>query len=103
MAEADPFNLIGTLLDRRHRVDAVVAQGGFGIVYAGRHIGLDTPIAIKVLKIDEAEDDEDWADRLAQFLDEAKTLARLRHPNIVGVLDAGTTHVPDVDAPVPWI
>jgi hypothetical protein len=97
----DPFALIGTLLDRKYRVDRVVAEGGFGVVYAGRHLALSAPIAIKVLRPMSACRGLGCEELLARFLQEAQTIARLRHPNIVKVLDAGaTTHD---DAPVPWM
>ena len=33
----DPFKLVGTIIEGRHRVDAMVAEGGFGVVYRGHH------------------------------------------------------------------
>jgi eukaryotic-like serine/threonine-protein kinase len=84
--------LEGTILERRYRIDRAVGQGGFGVVYSGRHLTLDTPIAVKVLKL---EGDEDLAERGSLFLDEARTLSRLRHPNIVRVLDVGIS--PDAE------
>ncbi|MBX5481889.1 MAG: protein kinase [Myxococcaceae bacterium] len=84
----------GTLLAGRYRVDALVAEGGFGRVYAGHHLVLDGPIAIKVLR-----GDRDPVRYVPAFLEEARTLAKLRHPNIVSVLDAGV--LPDGN--LPWI
>ena len=99
----DPFALRGTILERKYRVDEAVAQGGFGVVYAGHHLGLDTPVAIKVLKPQPHDAPEEWPDRLAGFLAEGRTLARLRHPSIVAVLDAGTTHMDALGLHVPWM
>lgn len=99
----DPFAIVGTLVERKYRVDRVVARGGFGVVYAGHHLGLDVPVAIKVLKPASETSDDAFIDLLAQFLDEARTLARLRHPNIVAVLDAGVAHLDDMPAGVPWM
>ena len=86
------------ILTGRYRVDHRVASGGFGVVYAAHHLVLDVPVAIKVLH-DRFADSPDPSDAVAAFLHEARTLARLRHPNIVGVIDAGV--VPG--ASVPWI
>ncbi len=51
---ADPFGWVGSVIDGRYRVDEVVGEGGFGVVYAGRHLGFDEAIAIKCLKLDDA-------------------------------------------------
>ncbi len=46
----DPFGLTGTVLDGQYRVEEIVGEGGFGVVYRGRHLSLDQPIAVKALK-----------------------------------------------------
>ena len=46
----DTFGLIGQTLDGKFRVERAVAEGGFAIVYAGTHVSLRRPIAIKVLR-----------------------------------------------------
>jgi serine/threonine-protein kinase len=91
------------MLERKYRVDAVVAEGGCGVVYAGHHLSLDVKVALKVLKPSRSLDASAWDDLLAAFLEEAKTLARLRHPNIVAVLDSGVTHVEGALGAVPWM
>jgi serine/threonine protein kinase len=97
----DPFGFVGTLLDRKYRVDRVVAEGGFAVVYAGLHLALGSPIAVKVLRPASALGATARDELLELFLQEGRTIARLRHPNIVSVLDAGiATHL---DAPVPWM
>ncbi len=98
---ADRFHLVGTLLERKYRVDRAVAEGGFGIVYAGRHLGLDREVAIKIMKRRAQVDDAAWQDLLARFIGEAQTVARLSHPNVVAVLDTGVTHV--ASEQLPWI
>jgi len=74
-----------TILDERYRVDRKIGEGGFGAVYAGFHLRLGVPVAIKVLRFDVAQ----RADRLATFLDEGRLLTRLHHPHIVAALDLG--------------
>src|SRR3954471_460935 len=98
----DRFGLIGTELDRKFKVERVVAEGGFGVVYAGRHIGLDAPIAIKVLKTPPDLNESARKDFIAKFTFEAKTIARIKHPNIVQVLDTGVSDVPSGVA-APWM
>jgi serine/threonine protein kinase len=51
---ADPFGLIGQVLDGQYRVDALAGEGGFSAVYRGTHVGLGEPIAIKCLKLSTA-------------------------------------------------
>jgi|GEM_PF-1192275 len=95
-------SLAGTILERKYRVDRVIAEGGFSVVYAGHHLALDVPIAVKVLKAPSADRAARSGD-LLMFLEEAKTIAKLRHPDIVQILDAGVTHPPGGSAPVPWM
>jgi tRNA A-37 threonylcarbamoyl transferase component Bud32 len=63
----------------------VLGQGGMGVVYKARQPQLDRVVALKILP-DEAGKDPAFAER---FFREAKTLARLNHPNIVAVYDFG--------------
>ena len=69
----------------QYTVDRLLGQGGMGAVYLGRDKTLDRPVAIKVIKPDVAAS-ELIRDR---FLQEARSVARLRHPNIVSVYSAG--------------
>jgi eukaryotic-like serine/threonine-protein kinase len=64
-----------------YRLVRMIGQGGFAEVYLGQHIYLDTPAAIKVLHARLESDDVEY------FLTEARTVARLLHPNIVRVLE----------------
>jgi serine/threonine-protein kinase len=98
----DPFELVGTLLDGKHRVDRLVAVGGFGVVYAGHHLRLDVPIAIKVLKPLNASP-EQRGDAIARFIEEARTTARLRHPHIAQILDTGVTESLRVPEGIAWM
>jgi tRNA A-37 threonylcarbamoyl transferase component Bud32 len=63
----------------------VLGQGGMGVVYKARQPQLDRFVAIKILP-DEAGADPAFAERFSR---EAKTLAKLNHPNIVAVYDFG--------------
>ena len=65
----------------------VLGQGGMGIVYRARHRNLDRMVALKVLP-PEAAREPSFPER---FTREARTLARLHHPHIVGVHDFGET------------
>jgi eukaryotic-like serine/threonine-protein kinase len=83
-AVADP--LLGTVLDRRYRVESVVARGGMSTVYRGTDLRLDRRVAVKVMAPALAADPA-FVDR---FVREARTAARLSHPNAVAVTDQGS-------------
>ncbi|MFE3289821.1 Stk1 family PASTA domain-containing Ser/Thr kinase [Rhodococcus sp. NPDC059234] len=77
--------LIGTLLDRRYRVDSPIARGGMSMVYRGMDLRLDRPVAIKVMDPKFAQDPQ----FVARFEFEARAVARLSHPGLVAVYDQG--------------
>lgn len=74
--------LIGTQVGN-YRIAEKLGAGGMGSVYKAVHIELGNVLAIKVLGLGKAVGDKDRA----RFLNEAKALAALNHPNIVKVLD----------------
>ena len=69
-----------------YEILAPLGAGGMGEVYKARDPKLDRMVAIKVLPEHLAKD----ADALARFEREAKALAALSHPNILGIFDFGT-------------
>jgi serine/threonine protein kinase/formylglycine-generating enzyme required for sulfatase activity/tetratricopeptide (TPR) repeat protein len=71
----------------RYRVIKLLGQGGFGRVYLGHDDDLDRPVAIKVPNPERIAHPEN----VEAYLNEARTLARLDHPNIVPVYDLGHT------------
>ncbi|MEU6930216.1 Stk1 family PASTA domain-containing Ser/Thr kinase [Streptomyces sp. NPDC046385] len=77
--------LVGRLLDGRYRVDARIAVGGMATVYRAVDTRLDRVLALKVMHPDLATD----AAFVERFMREAKSVARLAHPNVVGVFDQG--------------
>jgi serine/threonine-protein kinase len=79
----DPF--IGRTLNGRYEVRARLGVGGIGVVYEGRHVQLDRPVAIKVLQ-QSAVASREWRGR---FEREARVLSTLAHPNIVKLTDSG--------------
>src|SRR6476646_8992771 len=76
---------IGSLLDGRYRVDAILGTGGMGRVYKAEHTGIGRAVAIKVLhaRLGGSKEAEQ------RFKREAHASGRLDHPNIVGVSDFG--------------
>ncbi len=92
----DPFGLVGSTLDGQYRIDQVVGEGGFGVVYKGWHVSMEQPIAVKALKV--LADDREIQDALfAKFKDEAKLLYTLSQEslNIVRSMDFGATTSPN--------
>src|ERR687889_483630 len=77
--------LVGTLLNGRYRLDAQVGSGGMSTVYRAFDSTLERRVAIKLMHRDIAGD----SDQLERFRREARAVARLSHPHIVGVIDAG--------------
>ncbi len=69
----------------RYEIEGELGRGGMGIVYAARDTVLDRKVALKMLP-DALRDNPE---ALKNFLREAKSAARLNHPNIVTVYDAG--------------
>ncbi|MGW1776173.1 Stk1 family PASTA domain-containing Ser/Thr kinase [Streptomyces sp. NPDC002104] len=78
--------LVGQTLDGRYRVDARIAAGGMATVYRAVDTRLDRVLALKVMHPALAAD-PGFVDR---FIREAKSVARLAHPNVVAVFDQGT-------------
>ncbi|MFH9956267.1 Stk1 family PASTA domain-containing Ser/Thr kinase [Streptomyces roseolus] len=77
--------LVGRLLDGRYRVDARIAVGGMATVYRAVDTRLDRVLALKVMHPALAAD----AAFVERFIREAKSVARLAHPNVVAVFDQG--------------
>lgn len=73
----------------RFRIECEIGTGGMGTVYRATHLGLERPVAVKIIKQEFAAD-RDVAER---FLREARTMARLRHPHAAMIFDAG--NLPD--------
>jgi eukaryotic-like serine/threonine-protein kinase len=72
----------------RYRVVRRLGQGGFGRVYLAHDDDLDRPVAIKVPNPERVSGPGD----VEAYLDEARALAKLDHPNIVPVYDVGRTN-----------
>ncbi|QMV23796.1 Stk1 family PASTA domain-containing Ser/Thr kinase [Streptomyces sp. SCUT-3] len=77
--------LVGRLLEDRYRVQARIAVGGMATVYRAVDTRLDRVLALKVMHPALAAD----AAFVDRFILEAKAVARLDHPNVVGVFDQG--------------
>jgi len=79
-------DLVGETLSQRYRLVSRVAGGGMGEVYRGHDLLLDRSVAVKILQPSLAADPY----LVERFRAEARAVARLTHPNIVGVHDWGS-------------
>jgi eukaryotic-like serine/threonine-protein kinase len=80
--------LIGEVLANRYRVETRLGEGAMGSVYKAKHVKVGRAFAVKVLHPRLLEDDK----VLQRFEREAELAGRLRHPNVIGVVDVGETH-----------
>lgn len=88
---------LGTLLADEYRIDGILGAGGFGITYRAHDVKLDIDVAIKeyfprdfasrsntvTVRPRSKTEVEPFQWGLSQFIEEARRLARLQHPNIV--------------------
>jgi serine/threonine protein kinase len=88
---------LGTLLADEYRIDGILGAGGFGITYRAHDVKLDIDVAIKeyfprdfasrkntvTVHPRSRSEVEQFKWGLSQFIDEARRLARIQHPNIV--------------------
>jgi serine/threonine-protein kinase len=77
--------MIGTVLSGRYKLEAKLGSGGMSTVYLARDTTLDRQVAVKVMHREMSEQPE----QLQRFRQEARAVAKLSHPNVVAVIDAG--------------
>src|SRR5688500_9690330 len=77
--------LLGEVLANRYQIEQLLGEGAMGSVYRARHVKVGRSFAVKVLHKKLLEDR-----KVAQrFEREAELAGRLRHPNVIGVVDVG--------------
>src|SRR2546426_4049231 len=84
--ESQMTDLVGGQVGQQlgnYQLIRLLGQGSFAEVYLSEHVYLKTQAAIKVLHTPLSQADQE------SFLDEARTIARLKHPHIVPVLECG--------------
>lgn len=85
LSPRDPY--LGMVLDGA-LLEEKLGQGGMGAVYRARHVTLDKLVAIKILPPEFTQNPQS----VDRFLREARSAAKLEHPNIVQVFNAGQQH-----------
>jgi hypothetical protein len=83
--------MLGAMLGGRYRLDAQIGRGGMSTVYLAFDTVLERPVAIKLMHREIASDSA----QLERFRREARSVARLSHPHIVTVIDAGEEPSPE--------
>jgi eukaryotic-like serine/threonine-protein kinase len=91
----DPFGWAGGTLEGKYRIDGVIGEGGFGVVYAAHHLGFDEPVAVKFLRLETLAPAKRDA-FTKSFMAEGKILFRLStsSPSIVRAIDVGAATSP---------
>ncbi len=87
VAGHNPMRLGDTLDDGRYEVRSVIGAGGMGLVYSAIQTSMDREVAIKVLKSSLSEDSR----MVKRFEQEALSVSRIKHPNVVTIFDYGQT------------
>ncbi len=80
-----PDPLVGRTLDGRYRIEAVLGEGGMGLVYRARHSTLNKPLAIKVLRPEVSRD----AEVMERFKQEAQSASAIGNYHIIDISDFG--------------
>jgi serine/threonine protein kinase len=81
----DPDTLIGQILASRYQIELRLGEGAMGAVYRAKHVKVGRPFAVKVLHSHLLVDQK----VVQRFEREAELAGRLRHPNVIGVVDVG--------------
>lgn len=77
--------LVGSLLNDRYKIEAIIGQGSTGVVYRACHKLIGRPVAIKMLNWRLVSDPRS----IKRFEREARVTSRLNHPNVISVHDVG--------------
>jgi serine/threonine-protein kinase len=77
---------VGMVIDERYRLDAVLGEGGMGIVFDATHLGLGRRVALKVVRRDRT----DGGDASSRLVREARVVSTLKSQHVAQVIDVGT-------------
>jgi protein kinase-like protein len=76
----------GTVLAGKYRLESLIGRGGMGSVWRAEHLGLNAPVAVKLLNL---ADFDGASEALTRFHREARSAATIRSPHVVQILDHG--------------
>lgn len=80
--------LPGKVLDGRYLLAEMIGSGGSSVVFRATHLGLSRPVAVKIFL---PANPLNSREALKLFREEGPSASRITHPNVVAVLDAGTS------------
>ncbi|MEX1366596.1 MAG: protein kinase [Nannocystaceae bacterium] len=83
---------VGKIVGKRYRIEGIIGIGGMGAVFRAKHLSLGKTFALKILHRVYTRD----ADIVARFQREARAATQTGHPNIIDIVDIGTTDDEDV-------
>src|SRR3974390_1085708 len=100
----DPFGLIGSVIDGKFRVDALVGDGELSVVYKGYHLGVEAPVTIKCLHVPDTLDPALTRPVVDAFEDAGRLHDRLGRANhhVAQTIAAGRTTAPRTGSTVPY-
>ena len=100
----DPLGLVGSVIESRYKIEALVGEGGSAFVYRANHEQAGTPVAIKFLHSFGLEDEAMREAMLVDFLQEGRLIAELsaRSSAIVQARDLGVLRRPN-SPPIPYL
>lgn len=78
--------LIGKVLADKYQIISLLSENPLGNFYRATHVSMDKPVSVKVLPPALADDEA----AVKRFADEARTISRISHPNILNVMDYGS-------------
>ena len=82
-----PDHRVGSTIDGQFTILGVLGSGGMGVVYRALQHSMEREVALKLLRSDAAADTQ----AVRRFLQEARAVSRMRHPNVITVFDFGQT------------
>ncbi|HNB22668.1 MAG TPA: serine/threonine-protein kinase, partial [Candidatus Melainabacteria bacterium] len=83
-------SLVGQILDSKYGIVKRLGIGGMSVVYQARDLSLGRNVAVKMMPLQSGHSTQD----LPRFQQEAQTISRLKHPNLVTVFEFSVNHVP---------
>ncbi len=93
----DPFGWVGATLDEKYRIDELIGEGGFSVVYRAHHLGFSEHVAVKFLRVPETLEGKQRARFFESFMEEGRLFHRLSRAttSIVQALDVGAADSPN--------
>ncbi|HJL28864.1 MAG TPA: response regulator, partial [Polyangiaceae bacterium LLY-WYZ-15_(1-7)] len=92
----------GTVLDGRFRVEEIIGEGGFAIVFRATQLSTGQPVAVKVLRSRRAAVGTQTVEH-KRFEREMRTIGKLHHPHVVRLIDFGTLRAQLREPKLGWV